>query len=104
MTAPAHPATIGRFKIIGLASQGGMGTIYRAEDPDDGKPVAVKYLPEAFGRRPEFVARFKREARIYMSLSHPAIPKFYDFGTDHDRYYLAMEWVAGIDQIGRAHV
>ncbi len=91
----SQPKRIGRYKIISLVAVGGMGSVYKGEDPDDGKTVAVKVMPEMFSRQDSFVERFKREARIGMSLSHDAIPKVYDFGVDADRYYLAMEWLDG---------
>ncbi|OGH56588.1 MAG: hypothetical protein A3G34_09295 [Candidatus Lindowbacteria bacterium RIFCSPLOWO2_12_FULL_62_27] len=96
MTAhPSTPDRIGRYRIVSLVAAGGMGSVYRAEDPEDGKPVAVKLLPAAFGKQEAFVERFKREARIGMTLSHEAIPKVYEFGIDAGRYYLAMEWLEG---------
>ncbi|OGH57291.1 MAG: hypothetical protein A3G34_04450 [Candidatus Lindowbacteria bacterium RIFCSPLOWO2_12_FULL_62_27] len=94
MTAPS-PEKIGKFRVLSVAATGGMATVYRGEDPEDGTVVAIKVLPEAFGRQESFVERFKREARIGMSLSHEAIPKIYDFGMEGSRYYMAMEWIDG---------
>ncbi len=91
------PEAIGRFKLIEVAAMGGMTTIYRGVNTEDGQAVAVKVLPEVFGKREEMVERFKREARVYMTLSHESIPKVYDFGVANGRYYLVMEWIDGID-------
>ncbi|OGH57412.1 MAG: hypothetical protein A3G34_04445 [Candidatus Lindowbacteria bacterium RIFCSPLOWO2_12_FULL_62_27] len=96
MTA-GTPKWIGRFKIQSVVASGGMGTVYRAEDPEDGKVVAVKVLPESFSDRQEFVERFRREARVYLTLSHEMIPRAYHFGMDAGRYFLAMEWIEGAD-------
>jgi serine/threonine protein kinase len=54
------PKRIGRFLILSIEAAGGMGVVSHAVDPEDEKPVAVKVLPEAFGRRPEFAKRGRR--------------------------------------------
>jgi len=66
VTAGDH---LGPYKILGAIGAGGMGEVYRALDSKLGREVAIKVLPEAFGRDPERLARFEREARILDLLS-----------------------------------
>jgi serine/threonine-protein kinase len=87
----------GRYRLVELLGQGGMATIYRAADSQLGRDVAVKVLHREYGRDPDFVARFRKEAQAAASLSHPGIVGVYDFGTDDDGPYLVMELVDGED-------
>ena len=87
----------GRYRLVELLGQGGMATIYRAQDVQLGREVAVKVLRPEYGRDPDFVARFRQEAQSAASLSHPGIVAVYDFGTDEGGPYLVMELVDGED-------
>jgi len=87
----------GRYRLVELLGQGGMARIYRATDSQLGRDVAVKVLHREFGRDPDFVARFRREAQAAAALSHPGIVGVYDFGTDDEGPYLVMELVDGED-------
>ena len=92
----AIPATIGRFKVAGALGKGGMGIVYRALDPSLERAVAIKVLPEAFVSDPEWIARFRREARLLASLNHPNIAMIWSLEEFADgRFLLALELVEG---------
>src|SRR5262245_66505103 len=74
---------------------GGMGEVYRATDLKLGRSVAVKLLPEEFGRDSERVARFEREARVLASLNHPNIAVIHGLEESAARHFLVMELIEG---------
>jgi len=87
----------GRYRLLELLGQGGMATIYRARDAQLERDVAVKLLRSELGRDPDFLARFRDEARAAASLSHPNIVAVHDFGEDESGPYIVMELVEGQD-------
>ncbi len=87
----------GRYRLVELLGQGGMATVYRARDAQLDRDVAVKLLRPELGRDPEFLARFRDEARSAASLSHPNIVAVFDFGEDESGPYIVMELVDGQD-------
>ena len=87
----------GRYRLIELLGQGGMATIYRAHDAQLGRDVAVKLLRPQYGRDPDFLARFRDEARSVAALSHPNIVQVFDYGEDESGPYIVMELVEGDD-------
>src|SRR5688572_2341317 len=74
-----------------------MAVVYRAEDLTLGRTVAVKILRESLGTDPEFLERFRREARSAAGLNHPNIIAVYDVGQDGLSNYIVMEYVEGND-------
>src|SRR5438094_658228 len=64
---------LGSYEVIALLGAGGMGEVYRARDARLGRDVALKILPQQFASDPERLARFKREAQVLASLTHPNI-------------------------------
>ena len=68
---------ISHYKILEKIGEGGMGTVFLAEDLTLDRKVALKFLPEAFTDDPERMARFEREAKLLASLSHPNIAGIY---------------------------
>jgi serine/threonine-protein kinase len=72
-----------------------MGDVYQATDSKLGRSVAVKFLPEAFARDGDRVARFEREARVLASLNHPNIAAIYGLESANDKKFLVMELVPG---------
>jgi len=89
------PETIGRYRVTGLLGQGGMGTVYRAQDAALDRSVALKLMTVTGDERA--VARFLREARAAASLQHPNIITVYELGEHAGRPYIAMELLDGID-------
>ena len=99
-------ARLGPYLLLDRVGEGGMGTVYRAEDTRTGAPVAVKVLDESRTRDPQILSRFRREARIEAALRHPNIAAFHDFdeavvqsgsGTRRRVVFLVIEWVPGED-------
>src|SRR5262245_563799 len=72
-----------------------MGEVYRARDSTLKREIAIKVLPEAFSRDAERLSRFRREAEVLASLSHPHIATIYDFGEFGNGRFLALELVEG---------
>ena len=85
----------GRYKIDELLGQGGMSAVYRAEDPNLRRVVAVKLIHTHLSDRPEFVRRFEEEAAAVAQLRHPHIIQVYDFTHDNDVYFIVFEFVPG---------
>ncbi len=88
------PKNLGRYEVLDLISEGGMGTLFRARDPRIGRNVAVKVLKKDFDT-PELRDRFSREARAAGCLSHPNIVTIYDVGEHDGLPFIAMEYVRG---------
>src|SRR5438552_10082175 len=88
---------LGKYEIVVHLASGGMGAVYKAVDVDLGREIALKILsPELVGK-PGLVERFQREARHIAKLRHPNIVKIYEFGEVSGTYYLALEFVDGVD-------
>ena len=95
---------IGRYEILGELGRGGMGIVYRAQDPVIGRTVAIKTIRlEGFTEAEEMERlreRLFREARSAGILSHPNIVTIYDIGQEGDTAYIAMEFVNGATMEG----
>jgi serine/threonine-protein kinase len=76
---------------------GGMAVVYQAWDLRLERPVAIKVLREDFSSSEAFRERFRQEAKAAANLSHPNIVTVHDFGLDHERLYIVMEYVPGTD-------
>ncbi len=86
---------IGRYEIVSPISQGGMGSVYLARDPQLNRQVAVKLLLDTLNNE-EWRRRFHREARALAQLAHPNIVTIFDFGEDDRRRpFIVMEYVRG---------
>ncbi|HEY2220901.1 protein kinase domain-containing protein [Actinomycetospora sp.] len=90
-------ATIGRYRLDGHLGRGGMGEVYRAFDTGRERSVALKLLLRELALDDEFVARFRREARVAARLSEPHILPIHDFGEIDGRLYIDMRLVDGPD-------
>jgi serine/threonine-protein kinase len=86
---------LGPYRIEGFLGAGGMGQVYRATDTRLQRTVALKVLPTALARDPQFRARFEREAQAIGGLTHPHICTLYDVGRDADVDYLVLEYLEG---------
>ncbi len=87
--------TISHYKVIEKIGQGGMGTVYRAQDTSLDREVAIKLLPEQFTQDPQRLARFEREAKLLASLNHPNIAAIHSFEHSDDIHFLVLELVPG---------
>jgi serine/threonine protein kinase len=90
---------VGRYKIVGELGRGAMGIVYRAEDPNLDRVVALKTIllsDDAEGRK-DYHKRFFLEAKAAGKLTHPHIVTTYDFGEEDDLAYLAMELLEGTE-------
>jgi hypothetical protein len=88
----------GKFKILSKLGQGGMGTVYLAEQVGLGNRVALKFLKSEFSADPEVARRFLNEAKSYARVAHPNAVALHDFGQDEDgNLFIAMELCEGVD-------
>jgi tRNA A-37 threonylcarbamoyl transferase component Bud32 len=90
--APIFPG----LEILEVAGSGGMGTIYKARQPQLDRLVALKILSPELGRDPAFAKRFSREAQALAKLNHTNIVSVFDFGHAGGCYYFLMEYVDGV--------
>jgi serine/threonine protein kinase len=85
----------GRYQIEQLLGQGGMSAVYKANDPNLRRVVAVKLIHSHLSWDPRFVHRFEEEAAAVAQLRHPNIIQVFDFNQDEGTYYMVMEFIPG---------
>jgi ligand-binding sensor domain-containing protein/tRNA A-37 threonylcarbamoyl transferase component Bud32 len=85
--------TLGPYRIIGQIGQGGMATVFKAYHAAMDRYVALKILPRQLAENPEFLGRFRQEARIIANLEHPHILPVHDYGESEGFTYLVMRYL-----------
>jgi non-specific serine/threonine protein kinase/serine/threonine-protein kinase len=99
LTSPSHPASIGRYRILCVLGEGGMGTVYEAEQEQPRRTVALKVIRPGLAS-PERLRRFKHEAQALGRLQHPGIAQIYEASAEDSgsglQPYFAMELIRGL--------
>jgi serine/threonine protein kinase/class 3 adenylate cyclase len=89
------PERFGRFRIIQKIGQGGMGTVFKAEDETNGRIVAIKTLNPEMALNPASLKRFQKEARLLSAVRCPQVANLIEINEHDGLHYLAMEYVDG---------
>ena len=101
LDTPAMPCAFGRYELLKLLAVGGMAEVFLARSKTGGieRRCVIKRVLPRFSTNREFVSMFIDEARITIGLDHENIVRLFDFGQVDGAYFMALEFVDGVDLV-----